>query len=84
MFGSVWPAPDEMATRGAEVALAMAQCKPINAEATIDNGAGQIPWAKTPIFLVNQAQLADFVCKKPFWVSADEVYKNVPAKKPSC
>ncbi len=84
MFGSVWPAPDEMATRGAEVALAMAQCKPIGAEATIDNGAGQIPWAKTPIFLVDQAQLADFVCKKPFWISADEVYKNVPAKKPSC
>lgn len=84
MFGSVWPAPDEMATRGAEVALAMAQCKPINAEATIDNGAGEIPWAKTPIFLVNQEQLADFVCKKSFWISADEVYKNVPDKKPSC
>ncbi|MFI6483701.1 substrate-binding domain-containing protein [Nonomuraea sp. NPDC050663] len=84
MFGSVWPAPDEMATRGAQVALAMAQCKPVNAEASIDNGAGRIPWAKTPIYLVGGKDLGAFVCSHSFWISADQVYKNVPDRKPTC
>jgi D-xylose transport system substrate-binding protein len=84
MFGSVWPAPDEMAKRGAQVALDMANCKAITGDTTVDNKAGQIPWARTPIYLVNQSQLAAFVCEKKFWISVDEVYKNVPAKKPTC
>ena len=54
LFGSLWPAPDEMAVRGAKVAIAMAQCKPITTDTTIDNGAGQIPWVKTPIYLVSR------------------------------
>lgn len=84
MFGSVWPAPDDMATRGAEVAIALATCKDLKADTTIDNGAGQIPWAKTPIYLVNQQEMGKFVCTHQYWITADEVYKNVPAKKPSC
>ena len=55
-----------------------------NETTTADNGAGQIPWVKTPIYLVSQEQMADFVCKHPFWLNIDEVYKNVPEKKPSC
>ena len=83
-YGSLWPAPDEMAIAGANAAVAMAQCKDIGATTTADNGAGQIPWVKTPIYLVSQDQMADFVCKHPFWLNIDEVYKNVPDKKPSC
>ena len=82
-FGSLWPAPDEMAIAGAKAAVAMAQCKDIGATTTADNGAGQIPWVKTPIYLVSQDEMADFVCKHPFWLNIDEVYKNVPDKKPS-
>ena len=83
-FGSLWPAPDEMAIAGANAAVAMAQCKDIGATTTADNGAGQIPWVKTPIYLVSQDKMADFVCKHPFWLNIDEVYKNVPDKKPTC
>jgi D-xylose transport system substrate-binding protein len=83
-FGSLWPAPDEMATAGATAAVALAQCKDISATTTADNGAGQIPWVKTPIYLVSQEKMADFVCKHPYWLDINEVYKNVPDKKPSC
>ena len=83
-FGSLWPAPDEMAVAGAKAAVAMAECKDIGATTTADNGAGQIPWVKTPIYLVSQDQMGDFVCKHPHWLKIDEVYKNVPDKKPAC
>jgi D-xylose transport system substrate-binding protein len=83
-FGSLWPAPDEMAIAGAKAAIAMAQCKDIGATTTADNGAGQIPWVKTPIYLVSQNEMADFVCKHPYWLNINEVYKNAPDKKPTC
>src|ERR1700730_9628171 len=83
-FGSLWPAPDEMAIAGAMAAVAMAQCRDIGATTTADNGAGQIPWVKTPIYLVSQAEMSDFVCKHPYWLDINEVYKNVPDKKPTC
>lgn len=83
-FGSLWPAPDEMAIAGAKAAVAMAECKDIGASTTADNGAGQIPWVKTPIYLVSQEQMPDFVCKHQHWLNVDEVYKNVPDKKPAC
>lgn len=83
-FGSLWPAPDEMAVAGANAAVAMAQCKDIGATTTADNGAGQIPWVKTPIYLITQDEMADFVCKHSYWLDIDEVYKNVPDQKPSC
>ena len=65
MFGSVWPAPDEMAKRGAEVAVALATCQTFERTRTIDNGAGEIPFAETPIYLVATADMADFVCRTP-------------------
>jgi D-xylose transport system substrate-binding protein len=83
-FGSLWPAPDEMAVAGANAAVAMAQCKDIGATTTADNGAGKIPWVKTPIYLVTKDDMADFVCKHPYWLNIDEVYKNVPDQKPTC
>ncbi|SDR57736.1 xylose-binding protein [Rhizobiales bacterium GAS191] len=83
-FGSLWPAPDEMAIAGAKAAVAMAGCKDVGATTTADNGAGQIPWVKTPIYLVGQKDMASFVCKHPFWLNINEVYKNVPDKKPTC
>jgi D-xylose transport system substrate-binding protein len=83
-FGSLWPAPDEMAVAGGKAAVAMAQCKDIGATTTADNGAGQIPWVKTPIYLITQDTIADFVCKHPYWLNIDDVYKNAPDKKPTC
>jgi D-xylose transport system substrate-binding protein len=84
MFGSVWPAPDEMAVAGAKAAIAMARCEDVGATDTIDNGAGDIPWVKTPIYLVSQAEMAAFVCSHQHWLNIDEVYKNAPDKKPTC
>jgi len=84
MFGTLWPAPDEMAVRAAEIAIATARCEAPKTESTIDNGAGQIPWAKTPITLVTAKDMPAFVCAHPFWLKADDVYKNVPGGKPTC
>lgn len=83
-FGSLWPAPDEMATRGAEVAVALAQCQEPAMDTTINNGAADISWALTPIYLVTEDEIADFVCEHPWWQPIDEVYANVPDQKPSC
>src|SRR5882724_5684863 len=66
--GSVWPAPDEMAVSGAQAAVAMAKCEKPQATATIDNGAGDIPWVKSPIYFVGRGQIDDFVCKHSFWL----------------
>lgn len=82
--GSVWPAPDEMAINGAKAAVAMAQCKPLTTSSTIDNGAGNIPWVKTPIYFVGVKEIDKFVCDHPYWLKADEVYKNAKTKKPAC
>lgn len=82
--GSVWPAPDEMAINGAKAAIAMAECQPLNASTTIDNGAGDIPWVKTPIYFVGAKDIDKFVCEHPYWLDINEVYKNVPGKKPAC
>lgn len=84
MFGSVWPAPDEMAVAGAKAAIAMARCEDVGATDTINNGAGDIPWVKTPIYLVSDAEMAEFACSHQHWLNTDEVYKNVPDKKPTC
>ena len=46
MDGSVWPAPDEMGSAGAKVAVAMAQCQPIETKDTINNGVRDMPWVK--------------------------------------
>jgi len=84
MFGSVWPAPDEMAAEGAKAAVAMARCQNISAKGTINNKAADIPWVKTPIYFVNADSMAEFACSHQFWLKLDEVYKNVPTKKPAC
>jgi D-xylose transport system substrate-binding protein len=88
MFGTLWPAPDEMAVRAAQVALATARCETpktdSKTDSTIENGAGRIPWAKTPITFVTAKDMPAFVCAHPYWLKAEEVYKNVPSKKPIC
>jgi D-xylose transport system substrate-binding protein len=84
MFGTLWPAPDEMAVRAAQVAVALARCQPLSIEAKIANGAGEIPWAKTPINFVTDREMPAFVCAHPFWLQADEVYRKAPGKKPVC
>jgi D-xylose transport system substrate-binding protein len=83
-FGSLWPAPEEMAQAGAETAVALANCEPVTAELTVDNGAGEIPFVKTPIYLVTQDELAEFACSHEYWQNVDEVYANVPDERPEC
>ncbi len=73
-----------MGAEAGKVAVALAECKPVEAEDTIANGVRDMPWVKTPIYYVDQSNIADFVCKHDYWLSADEVYKNAPDKKPSC
>ena len=84
MFGSVWPAPDEMAVEGAKVAVALARCQPIASLGSIDNKAGAVPWVKTPIYFVGESEMPKFTCSHRFWLKLDEVYKNAPGKKPAC
>jgi len=84
MDGSVWPAPDEMGAEAGKVAIALANCEPVVAKDTINNGVRDMPWVKTPIYYVDQSTIADFVCKHDYWLPADEVYKNAPDKKPTC
>jgi D-xylose transport system substrate-binding protein len=84
MFGTLWPAPDEMATRAAKVAIALARCEAPRTDTSISNGSGNIPWAKTPITLVTAKDMPRFVCAHQFWLKPEDVYKNVPAKKPTC
>lgn len=83
-FGSLWPAPEEMATAGAETAVALANCEPLTAELSVDNGAAEIPFVKTPIYLVTQDELAEFACSHEYWQDVDEVYENVPDERPAC
>ncbi len=33
---------------------------------------------------VRLASIANFVCSHDYWLNIDEVYKNVPDKKPTC
>lgn len=82
--GSVWPAPDEMAVAGAKAAIAMANCQDIGATDTINNGAADIAWVKTPIYFVGAAEIGDFVCGHGHWLKLDEVYANAADKKPAC
>jgi D-xylose transport system substrate-binding protein len=84
MDGSVWPAPDEMGVAGAKVAIALANCEKPETADTVNNGVAAMPWVKTPIYYVSQADLGEFVCKHDYWLSIDDVYKNVPAMKPKC
>lgn len=85
MFGSVWPAPDEMAKAGAAVAVALARCEPFTYARGIDNGAGEIPFVETPIYLVSDADMAEFACRTAsWWHSIEDVYANVPDAAPDC
>ena len=87
--GHVWTAASgrrrtRWAAQAAKVAVAIAQCQPIETKDTINNGVRDMPWVKTPIYYVDQASIADFVCSHDYWLNIDEVYKNVPDKKPAC
>ena len=83
-FGSLWPAPEEMAVAGAETAIKLVNCEPIDAELTLDNGAGDIPFIKTPIFLVTADELEEFACTHQYWQTLEDVYANVPDQMPDC
>jgi D-xylose transport system substrate-binding protein len=85
MDGSVWPAPDEMGIAGAKIAVALANCQtPDTKSDVVSNGVRDMPWVKTPIYYVDQAAMAEFVCTHDYWLDAKEVYKNVPDKRPTC
>lgn len=85
MFGSVWGSYDEMGELGAEVAIGIAEEKPLETDDTIENGSGApIPWYQVPIYLVTKENLPEFVCDHPEWIPAAVAYKTAPADEPTC
>ena len=84
MDGSVWPAPDEMGIAGCQGGGRNGPVPAGRGKDTINNGVRDMPWVKTPIYYVDQAAMAEFVCSHDYWLDIDEVYKNVPDKKPTC
>src|SRR5260370_28095632 len=43
MFGTLWPAPDEMSTPAGKVAIALARCQTPQTDTTVNNGVGDVP-----------------------------------------
>lgn len=84
-FGTVWAEFGQMGKRAAETAIALAEGKEFASDTTVNNGAKDVPWVKVPTYLVTVDQLGTFLCEHQWWLTIDEVYKNVPAaSRPSC
>ena len=81
MFGSVWPAPDEMAKRGAAVAVALAKCEPFDHRPSTT--APGDPLRRDP-HLPRRGRGHGRVRlpHRHWWNSIDDVYANVPDGSP--
>ena len=83
--GSVWGEFAEMGKRAGETAVAIAEGRDFEYEATINNGSGEIPWVQVPVYLITKENLAEWACSHQWWLSIDTIYKNVPADQwPTC
>jgi D-xylose transport system substrate-binding protein len=59
---------DQMAQSAAKVALALAQGKPVQADAAIDNGSSTpIPWVKVPDINVTKANIDQIAADHSWW-----------------
>ncbi len=84
-FGTVWAEFGQMGQRAAETAIALAEGKPFSSDTTVNNSLKDVPWVKVPTYLVTADQLGTFLCSHTWWLTIDEVYKNVPkANWPTC
>jgi len=85
MAGTLWGSFDAMGTAAGETAVAVAEGKALQAQTTIDNGAGSVPYVKVPVSFVTKATLPKFLCDHPWWLPISTVYANVPKSQwPTC
>lgn len=68
----------QMATKAVDAALMLAAGQKPPSDATIDNGAGQIPGSRIDSYAVTKENMQKFL-DETGWLTADVVYKNVPA-----
>jgi len=66
-----------MATRGAEIAVALAKHEPVEANAKVNNGSKDVPSLLLEAMIVDKSNIAQVVARDGFVRLAD-VYKNVP------
>lgn len=67
-----------LATRAAELAVQLAERKPVEATAKLHNGKIEVPSVFLPIVTVTKDNLVDSVVKDGFH-SYDDIYRDVPA-----
>ena len=72
---TAWTKFDEMGTRSAELLFAALSGTPANAPATVNNGAGDVPWFQISIVNVTKdgkephaISVAEFADQNPWWV----------------
>jgi D-xylose transport system substrate-binding protein len=65
----------QMATKAVDAAFALANGQKPASDATIDNGAGQIPGSRIASFAVTKENMDQFL-KDTGWLTPDVVYKN--------
>lgn len=58
---------NEMGIAGADAAAAVGSGQPIKANATLNNGAKEIPWIKVLNFNVNKENIAKAADDYPWW-----------------
>lgn len=66
-----------LATRGAEIAMALAKHQPVEANAKVNNGSKDVPSFLLDAMIVDKSNIAQVVARDGFVRLAD-VYKNVP------
>ncbi len=79
-FVSAWTKFDEMGTRSADLLYDCLSKQPTKAPATVNNGAGEVPWFKIGIVNVtkdgkspNSISVAEFAEQNPWWVTRKEL-----------
>jgi len=65
-----------LATRAAEIAVALAQGRPVIARGGVDNGSKEIPSVLLEVIVVSQSNLAETVIADGFH-SWEDVYRDV-------
>jgi D-xylose transport system substrate-binding protein len=75
-YATIYKPIDRLALKAAGFAVMLAKGEPISTDATIDDGAGQVPYVRLEPILVTKDRLAATVIKDGFH-TAREIYRNV-------
>jgi len=75
-YATVYKPIDRLALKAAGFAVMLAKGEPVSADATIDDGLGQVPYVRLEPVLVTRSLLDATVIKDGFHSAAD-VYRNV-------